>query len=571
MGENPLHQFANYTYHLELWACSKDTFNGDSGEGDKLIVVSGGAGDIGMFGLDNVEIETIIGGMGKNGFAADAMTIKMDIIEPYTVTLLEKLAELANDIGEEGDIKTLIYMLKIKFVGYNDGGYGGPQEIDVGDKHFYFSIVSLGFNITHRGAVYHVDGVATKSLPMMTMLDNVIPSNIELQGKTVNELFGSGEDGNDDPEVKNLTKALEKIEEKKIANKVQIEKNKISFKFDDDFGNAEIIDPDKIIQRPNSTIPGSNVKESVAQETLKQGRTGKLEINVEQGTVKALAGTRIVDFIGAVLSSTDYMKKQVDAGGDQPFIGWKVWPELKLTEYDSATNFFSREVTFKVEKYEYKGLDHPSFGQASPDNIVKTYNYIYTGQNKDVVKVNLDFHMAFFEVRSIKSNLTNSAITQPPEPEPIEEPEIPDETGGEAGPSIQITPIITVATGDGRRDNTSGNTNDPKAIAVGEMMSKLLDNGVDMMSLDIEIVGDPDWILQDKEDGIEYKNQDVNFKFRFIAPTQDYDQSSGLFQLGPEAAFFGGIYKVISVKSMFRKGKFTQTLTNVRCRKQPGS
>jgi len=567
MGENPLHQFANYTYNLELWACSKGTFNGDSGSGDELMIVSGGAGEIGMFGLDNVEIETIIGGMGKNGFAADALTIKMDIIEPYTVTLLEKLAELGGKYGEKGDIKTLIYMLKIKFIGYNDGGYGGPHAIDVGDKHFYFNIITLGFNITHKGAVYRVEGVATKSLPMMTMLDNIVPANIELQGKTVNELFGSGEDGNDDPEVKNLTKALEKLEKLKIDNKVQTIKNKISFKFDEEFGEAKIIDPESI-QRPNSTIPGSNIKKSLAQETLKQGRTGKLEINVKQGTVKALAGTRMVDFIGAVLSSTDYMKKQVeDEGGDKPFIGWKVWPEVKLLDYDKATNYYAREVTFKVEKYEYKGLDHPNFGQAAPDNIVKTYNYIYTGENKDVVKVNLDFHMAFFEVRSIKSNLTNSE-TKEEKPEE-QKPKIPDESKDVK--TDLIKPFITVATGDGRRDNTVGTTNDPKAIAVGEMMSKLLDNGIDMMALDIEIVGDPDWILQDKEDGIEYKNKDVNFKFRFIAPTQDYDQSSGLFQLGPEAAYFGGIYKVITVKSTFRKGKFTQTLTNVRCRKQPGS
>ena len=107
-------------------------------------------------------------------------------------------------------------------------------------------------------------------------------------------------------------------------------------------------------------------------------------------------------------------------------------------------------------------------------------------------------------------------------------------------------------------------------MAVGEMISKLLDNGVDIMSLDIEIVGDPDWILQDEEaDTIDYLNRDVNFKFNFITPTSDY-QNDGLFDLSPhDVSFFSGIYKVISVKNIFRKGRFSQTLSNTRVRIQP--
>ena len=68
--------------------------------------------------------------------------------------------------------------------------------------------------------------------------------------------------------------------------------------------------------------------------------------------------------------------------------------------------------------------------------------------------------------------------------------------------------------------------------------------------------------------GIDYIKGDVNFKFNFISPTNDY-QENGLFDVGGDSGFFSGVYKVVTVKNSFRKGKFTQTLTNVRNRIQP--
>lgn len=567
MADNILHSYANYTYILELWACSKDTFNSNSTEGDELLMADGGLGGKGNifdvnFSLDNVEIETIIGGIGRRGFAANALSLKFDIIEPYTVTLLERLAKVA-DLYAEQDFKSIIYMLKIKFVGYNEGGYGGPVTIDTTDKRFFFTMISINFNITHRGAVYHCEGIATKNMSMLSMMDNVIPANTELQGKTIDELFGSGESSSDN-EAKNLKNALAKFEDQAVKETLQEQKNEITFEFDSDFGGSKIIDPANI-QTPNATLPGSNIKQKDAATTLEQGKKGTLELNDKQGIVKAQAGTRIVDFIGAVLSGTEYMKNQVGKNNDT-FIGWKVRPEITLKEYDHITNYYSRKINFKVEKYNYSGLDHPDFGQKPPDNIVKTYDYIFTGKNKDVVKVNLDFHMAFFEVTTLKSKQVDkdtNATPGPPRKQDYTEENTPTK-------NVQIKPYKSPFSNIGQRINTTSSTNDPEVMAVGEMISKLLDNGVDIMSLDLEIVGDPDWILQDEEsDTIDYLNRDVNFKFNFITPTSDY-QNDGLFDLSPhDVSFFSGIYKVISVKNIFRKGRFSQTLSNTRVRIQP--
>jgi hypothetical protein len=112
------------------------------------------------------------------------------------------------------------------------------------------------------------------------------------------------------------------------------------------------------------------------------------------------------------------------------------------------------------------------------------------------------------------------------------------------------------------------------------MMTKLLDNGVDVMSLDIEIVGDPDWVQQDNvlygdttdttaktlsNGTINFQDSITCFEFTFKSPSKDYDDTTGMFDLSnSDTAVFSGTYQVIKVSNNFRKGRFTQKLTNVR-------
>lgn len=566
-ADNILHDYKNYAYVVELWACSRDSFNGGTGEGDEILISDAGLGGQGKifdvdFRLDNIEIETIIGGLSRRGFAANAIKINFDIIEPYTVTLLDRLKKVADTYADK-DIKTQIYLFKIKFVGYTEEG--GPPQLIPCDKFFYFNMINMQFKITNRGAVYRCEAIPTNNMSMIPMLDNMIPNHLELQGKTINELFGVG---NDDKDAKNLKNALNEWEKFKVKNEIQEIENKIEFEFSDGIGDAKILDP-KNVSGPSCAIPGSNILED-----MNKGRAGKLDIDKDRGIVKAHAGTRVVDFISMVIQTTDYMSNQVTQGSKDPVKLWKVYPRLQIKEYDKTTSFFSRNITFEVKAYEYSGLDHPNFGQAPPANIVKEYNYIFTGINKDVIKADLDFHMAFFDVRTTKGSLIKPIDEKVPTTAEGWEEWILKQTAKENGTaetknsSSIITSIKSGASSIGTAQNTAANADSKQTMAVGELMTQLLDNAGDLVQLNLEIVGDPDWLLQEKPKEIDYIKGDVNFKFNFISPTNDY-QENGLFDVGGDPGFFSGVYKVVTVKSSFRKGKFTQTLTNVRNRIQP--
>jgi hypothetical protein len=104
--------------------------------------------------------------------------------------------------------------------------------------------------------------------------------------------------------------------------------------------------------------------------------------------------------------------------------------------------------------------------------------------------------------------------------------------------------------------------------------------------LDLQIVGDPDWIQQDNvlyevsklppgsktlsNGTISYYDSITCFDFNFKAPLKDYDDTTGIFdvQTGKTAAIFSGTYQVLKVTSNFSRGRFTQKLDNVRVRIQ---
>ena len=152
---NILHDYVNYTYNLQLWAIKKSDFNkiaqGSIGpdtannivKNGQLLISNGGFSDTdsekrsGAFGndmaIDNLEVESIVGNKTPQARGTDALKLKFEIIEPYTVTLLDRLYLVAKEMGDGADFKQIIYVLKIQFFGYDDLGH--PKVIDA-TKYF---------------------------------------------------------------------------------------------------------------------------------------------------------------------------------------------------------------------------------------------------------------------------------------------------------------------------------------------------------------------------------------------------------------------------------------------------
>lgn len=601
---NVLHGYANYTYNLQLWALTMSGFNKIAkGEitlgkeediiksGAELLISNSGA-DSGErspsfpvdFAIDNLEIESIVGNKGPQARSVDALSIKFDIIEPYGATLLNRLTSvvLRNSMGP--DFKTMVYCLKIQFFGYDD--QGKITKIEGVTKYIPLSILNMKFSLTNKGAVYNVEAIPPQNI-CLTMIDNQVPFHVELQGQTVGELFDATAAistqsnnradaattpyGSNTVVTKGIAYALAENENYRVNNGAQNQPNEYNFKFSSDILSASVIDPKKL---GDDAMSFSNLRGANGQKSQQSGRYGDLTLDTKSGTVRAQAGTRITDLIGSILSVSSYMKEQVaqSANRSKPFNGWKIIPSLEILGYDTKTNFFRRKVTYTTTPFAYYGEDHPNLPQKTVEDgqLVKEYEYFFTGNNKDIIKANLDFNIAFFE--TVNAAKKGYAVTP--------EQSFTDNQNDSRLPRSSSY----LVNGIGPAQNSANGTDAMASMVIAEMMTRILDNNVDLLSLDIEIVGDPDWIQQDSvlygssvlrdqktlsNGTINYQGSGTYFKFTFKTPVQDYDDTTGMFNVkDQETVVFSGIYQVISIKNSFRKGKFTQSLKNVRVRIQ---
>jgi hypothetical protein len=602
---NPLHAYANYTFKISLYQVPKDVMNqitmgliSPGGEDSiiaqsELILSSGGSksGDKGTyfkedFFVDNLEIESIVGQSAQNR-STDAVSIKFDIIEPYNMTLLPRL--VASTYAQTGrpDWGMAFYLMKIQFLGYDDNGQ--PVEIPKTTKYVPFNIAHIKFDITGRGTVYNVQGIPCAHFAQ-TLLDNTIPFHMEFSGGTLDELFNSSatfaasknqagggrvseaaqasapKQSGPQTFTKGVAAALNSGEEYLVKTGSQTYPNKYSFEFDEDLKNAKVID--------SQTYNILGLRYSNKKDPNEQNAAAPPPIDQKNNAFRVQAGTRITDLISSVLQVSSYITDQYSATPpqDKPLYSWKIIPFVKFGEYDPKTNMWSREITYSVIPYTIFGQDHPNFGQKAPPGATKRFKWLFTGQSKDVIDVKLSYESAFFNIvnGAEKAQLDDSAKSDRVDADPKKK--------SGAFPT-RYRPFFGIP----GMNHTGPRTLNQKTLAVEELFNKQFDSLYDNISLDISIVGDPDFIQQDNimygkgekgkfiydSAGLNYTNYAAYFWLDFKAPYNDYNERTGLFDVASSnTSFFSGLYQIISVKSKFVGGKFTQELQNNRVKIQ---
>jgi hypothetical protein len=621
---NKLHDYVNWTYRISLHMIPRDTvnqmytgaINPDGGSEAILansifVCADGGLGGYERsqyfptdLSIDNVEMQTIVGQTQRTR-GSDVIKIKFEITEPYTANFMGSLITASREVNPDGTWDTTFFCLKIEFLGYDDQGQ--PQTIPDTTKYIPMTLLNMTFKISSSGAIYYVDAIPCNDMAK-TVLDNVIPFHVEVQASTVKDLFNGelSSKGNataapksareaelntvqENPSntngtttvIKGLDKALNnaEVEKTKSGNKGQTLPNVYEFRFDPAIGDAKIADPKKYQTGAVAMTSGKD------PNAIQAGKVGSLTADFNNNTFRAQAGTKITDFISSIIKISTFMTDQHKPDGgnkDQPLYTYKINPVVKWGPVDPATNYYQRTVRFVVTPYQILGQDAQGFGQKPPasSDIVKQYNYIYTGDNKDIINVGIEYKMAFFE---LKNGVPTNYINKTNETPGSDTPPAPDKYDGSTDPRWS-KPKYLYTRGLANQQNTGPTTINQSNIAVGELMNKLFDNDADMIQLDITIVGDPDWIDQDTVlfgpeigpspyigNGSINFTRETYFNFFFRTANTDYDDQSGLFNQDGDYSTFSGTYNVIQVTSYFQKGKFTQKLLNVRTRNQTES
>ena len=609
---NPLHAYVNYTYNLSWYAVPRKVMNqitsgliSPGGEDaiiaqSELILKSGGSAskDKGKyfgvdFFIDNLVLKSIVGQSARNR-STDVVDISFDVIEPYTTTLLPRLIATAYAQTGKPDWGANFYLIKIQFLGYDEEGK--PTNIPKSTKYVPISLVNMEYEVNEKGAVYKIKAIPCHHMAQ-TLLDNVIPFHMEISGGTVDEIFSAKSEvtgasaqstnsstnpdratgetagstaatgAKQGPQTfkKGVADAINELEKYLVQQGKQNYANVYKFRFEDGIGSKKVVDPQNWRALGFRMSDPKNPNELV-------GKTIKLDKDATSFRVQS--GTKITDLISSVLQVSQFMADQfaTPTPKDKPLYSFKIIPEVKFGEYDEKTNMWQREVTFVIIPYTIFGQDVEGFGQKAPPGATKRFKYIFTGANKDVLNVKIDFKAAFYTLRQAATD----AILQD---EGDDSRRVADNLKMGIFPQ-RVKNVMGLAD----VSNTGPKMQNEKTLNVQQLFKKQFDSVADNLRLDLTIVGDPDLIQQDNimygakgdkgkfqydHGSLNYTSYEAYFYFQMVYPSSDYDDNKGLFNVKDQSSeHFNGLYKILQVTSEFRGGKFTQKLENYRVKNQ---
>jgi len=178
---NVLHDYASYSYNISLHTISIEKYNsfsahpktGYTPDANSVLIASAGRWDNtdrrnnhfkdADFFFDKMTFETVI---GSTEYAQNSNVLAIDftIIEPYGMTLANRLLDLASDYSKVKDNKSiqdnvfqLPYLLQIDFFGVGNDGIS--KQIENVSKYIPIQIISAKFKVSLSGSQWDFTAV----------------------------------------------------------------------------------------------------------------------------------------------------------------------------------------------------------------------------------------------------------------------------------------------------------------------------------------------------------------------------------------------------------------------------
>ena len=328
---------------------------------------------------------------------------------------------------------------------------------------------------------------------------------------------------------------------------------------------------------------------------------GKVQVSDEGRRITFPKGTRIQDVVEEVILLSDYGR---DLAFQEPDgFGMIEWYKVESQVFDVTSTeqvtqtgkpprvYVYRIVPYKVQISKLTGSTQPSPGiEKLKRQAVKEYNYIYTGQNKDILDFEINFDAAFFNALQPDLGQLNS-----------------DQKTGDASRMAAGTSDASPAINDGNTEvipsegqsstRADGSVSSARAVGGAAISAEsqvarnfneaIVNSPTDLVSIDFKIMGDPYYIadsgvgnynaspveglLNVNSDGaMNQQSSEVDILMNFRTPL-DYNNNGGMDFPGggtqPVGAF-SGLYTVLTCANRFSDGQFTQELSCIRRRNQ---
>lgn len=631
--KNPLGNFSSSTYQITLYMVSPDAYNNFAASGRKslttsaagagtattavIVAQSGGVNNTANkradgfnldYYIDDLKIKALINPK-TTGTATIASEITFVITEPYGFSFITNLKKAADSLKASSTIKNYsklenaskqFYILGIRFQGYDATGKVvtasdmfasdtiNPGSQGVFERFYDIFISEMKFKIDGKASVYNIKAVSIPPQTSGGMKRGRVNNGSRVVANYVWEAIG-GEDFRNDGVIGLLdtlndaqqilaTKPvkLEGIEGPPAIEIANVYKIRWLGDAEDLIGLSTILSPADMAKskypmaRTNNTIESNMATETTSTpDPTKRTLTFKNDTAIAQAINTIISQSSYLEDALAVVASGDTLDEdELENGGKNKVRWYNLSSEVVVLGWDTKTNDFAYEITYVIQTYDIPAAI--SVYGNSPTEYYgphKRYDYWYTGQNSEILKYeqtldNLYYLVVLGGTSKITTNADGATSVENSDP---------SQTAISPNAQVNGNPQGKPSEGMSAQNSVVANLYDPGSYA----------------SVKIQILGDPDFLMQDAPDPVgalydPYYGHDntirpnagqvfieIDFK-----EAKDYNNSTGLLDINSSILFWkyppalaakvhGVSYMITGVNSTFSKGAFTQELSGV--------
>lgn len=586
---NPLSTYSSSTYRLSLYMITPDAFNtfNTTGKWDTksmlLVVQSAGqtpgvdAPRAPFFGLDlymdNLSITTLVG-TKETGTASTSYEFKFQIYEPFGISFTTDLVQAALAMQEKANIKRDIkqplnalmvhYMIAVHFYGYDSAGAVVSPAFE---RFFPVLITKMTSRLDNKTAVYDITANMVSQQVAFSNTRGAILDATTISGSTVGEVL------NDLASTLNKKQALKSGDDPKLKREVPDEYRFI-------FENESGIDSAFIVDKNHFVVGNAPMPEVLGPLNInvRLSDSGKAtQVTKQKREIQVAQGATILSIIDQVITQSTYITdvlkvvdkeeldktQKTDKGyvtntDPKPLYWYHVTPQVSVKKIDEKRNTPAYIMTYIIQRKEVPYVRTNAAGKLSSyKGPFKKYDYWYTGKNAEILSYEQTFNLLYFVTSAASSEIANGVNNDP-------------------APTVDL--VTSETSGEGSLPNSKENTN--------TIRTSLYSPG-DNLHATLKILGDPDYLMTSEAGTIDTvtnkwygedftinpANSQVFIEVGFNQ-VKDYDTGLGIMPPNNDIYFWdypddikaktnAMIYMVISLKSRFEKGKFTQELKTV--------
>ena len=609
---------------------------------NRIELAGGGKFD---FFIDDLTIEGYSSFTQRSGNTNNT-NIEFTVTEPYSMGMFMQALQTAAFSQGYKNWSSAPYLLSIQFKGNTDTGQ--LKSIPNTAKYIPIKLSDCNMKVTESGAVYQMKAYASNG-EALNDANKSLKSDATISGKTVQEVLQSG--------PKSLQQVVNaRYKELKDTKAVKVQ-DEILILFPSNISTtlgAVLVAPGSTESKSSATTNSTNSNDNALFKTLGVSRSsssasliqndgtcnelGKAKIgfdSVRGGTTPFPGDNKVWDYTKKIWARTEMNSnpgttdfkfnrdsdiinainqvmltseiavaaldpKQIDKNGFRPW--WRIDTQVYYISSDANLKttgdipklFVYRVIPYKVHASKMLAPNAPAPGLNNLKNeVVKEYNYMYTGKNVDLLRFEFEMSQAWFtpasadnfskgiDVQSAQQNA--GAETETPQQKEKSTLGIPQGSDNiKVGQATTVSkPVITTAS----TLNKGGTRGETEATAAARLFHDAVINSKDMQNITFDILGDPYYIASSgcgnyvdtqltkinitKDGSINYLNGEAHVIINFRTPT-DINQTTGFYNLKNSELCqqFSGLFKLTNLKSEFKHGEFKQTLEGYRVQGQ---